>query len=117
MTDIEGAILYVEQFSNGEWEQFKKTISSCSETRYCLDSCHQKCSVADILHAIVREDSKEQAIAFLREVVSKKKDELGSKPLYCLEQGYCALYCISSCQYGTFIRALTRERALEYNIL
>lgn len=117
MTDIETAILYIEHLSDEEWQKLKTTVSSCSETRYCLDSCHQKCSVVDLLQAFHREESREETVMYLRGLIGDKVDELGSKPIYCLEQGYCALYCISSCQYGKFMRTMTRERALEYDSL
>lgn len=118
MTDFESAILYLEGFSDKDWDYTRKMLEVCREPRYCLECCSQKCSVADFLAILTQEkESKESILGSLRTLVDDRGEELGSKPVYCLDQGFCALYCISSCPIGKVMRALTREHALAYGSL
>ncbi len=113
MTDFENAIQYLVNLSGEEWKQGQKAIYSCSETMYCLEGCLQQCAVADLLREIAKGDSQDKSIKSIRSIIDRKYCEVRNKPLYCLEQGFCALYCVSSCPIGNFMRIATRERALE----
>ncbi|MBE0446717.1 MAG: hypothetical protein IBX64_01155 [Actinobacteria bacterium] len=112
MDDLDMPIRYMEQLSGEEQRRLHKITKSCSEANYCLNCCVQKCAVADFLQLLSKKASKERILKFLHNASDEKKDELRDKPLYCMEQGFCALYCISDCPIGKFVRALTRERAL-----
>lgn len=113
MTDLDTSIRYIEQLSDEEWGELHKATKTCSEIGYCLRSCAEKCATAELLRLLKKKASRGKVLKFLLEITEEKRDELGNKPIYCLEQGFCALYCISSCPTGKFIRTLTRERPLD----
>ncbi|MHB8840450.1 MAG: hypothetical protein ACYC56_01465 [Candidatus Aquicultor sp.] len=118
MTDFESAILHLEGFSDEEWDHTRKMLTACREPRYCRECCSQKCSVADFLEILMQENgSREQTLGSLKTLIDSRSEELGNRPIYCLDQGFCALYCISACPIGRIMRALTKELAHAYEHL
>ncbi len=113
MTGFESAILHLEGFSDEEWGHAKKMLAACREPRYCRECCSQKCSVADFLEVLVQENEpRERIIDSVKALLDDRGEELGNRPVYCLDQGFCAVYCISTCPIGKVMRGLTGGRAL-----
>ncbi len=113
MTGLESAILHLKGFSDEEWDCARKMLSACREPRYCRECCSQKCSVADFLEILMQNnESSEQTLDSLKALIDDRGEELCNRPIYCLDQGFCALYCISSCPIGKVMRGLTEGRTL-----
>lgn len=109
MLKNDASITYINKLSQTEWKDAQDAAINCPELRRCWQICTNKCAIAQLIALFKNKSDKEAIINFLNSLEDSKRYELKIRPLLCLDQGFCALYCIATCPFGDLLKLITKD--------
>lgn len=78
----------------------------CPELERCLECGMPGCPFGELVAHIVENGDP---ITYLDALPKAAKSEAAKRSRVCLEQGYCGLYCASSCAIGKCLHRIAEE--------
>jgi hypothetical protein len=103
------SIAFISKLTTAEWRDAQNAAINCSELRRCWKACTNKCVIAQLIALFKNKSDKRAVINFLNSLEDRERYELKIRPSLCLDQGFCTLYCATTCPFGDLLRLISKD--------